>query len=74
VAGDRAAQAAGQLRFGRSGRAGDEFVFGRTGRMIQATSEQLDAWRRRDLSSTAYQSLYLDGAYFSVRRGLGYAQ
>ena len=39
--------------------------------MVQATSEELDAWRRRDLSSTAYKFLYLDGAYFSVRRGKG---
>ncbi len=48
---------------------GSRFDSKEVSRMVAATSEELDAFRRRDLSATAYRFLYLDGAYFSVRRG-----
>ena len=37
--------------------------------LIGTTSAELDAWRGRDLSTTAYRFLFLDGANFQVRRG-----
>jgi len=48
---------------------GSRFDSKEVSRMVAATGEELDAFRRRDLSATAYRFLYLDGAYFSVRRG-----
>jgi putative transposase len=48
---------------------GDRFDSKEISRMVASTSDELDVWRRRDLSDTAYRFLYCDGAYFSVRRG-----
>ena len=48
---------------------GSRFDSKEVSRMVAPTSEELDAFRRRDLSATTYRFLYLDGAYFAVRRG-----
>jgi len=37
-------------------------------RMVDATSEALDAWLTRDLSGLKYRFLFLDGSNFNVRR------
>ena len=48
---------------------GERFDSKEISRMVAATSAELDAWRARDLSATAYRFLFLDGANFQVRRG-----
>ena len=48
---------------------GSKFDSKEISRMVAATSGELDAWRDRDLRETKYKFLYLDGAYFAVRRG-----
>jgi len=48
---------------------GERFDSKEISRMVAATSTELDAWRERDLSPTAYRFLFLDGANFQVRRG-----
>jgi putative transposase len=50
---------------------GERFDSKEISRMVAATSAELDAWRQRDLSATAYRFLFLDGANFQVRRGRG---
>jgi putative transposase len=48
---------------------GERFDSKEISRMVAATGGELDAWRERDLSGTAYRFLFLDGANFQVRRG-----